>query len=603
MKKGIRLVSAMLLAVLMVSFAGLAQAGDPYAIIYTGDATQAGGSVQSNTVIIEYDGSADADSGTTGGSGAIVDGSSSMDSYHVVIFYDWHGRELSRTSVAHGSGVGQPPSAPHVDGYVFQYWFDEASNQVTPYTFGSPVVQSMNLLPYFRPAGQNTDGYQIQEIVHSVPQGQAMPEVPAIQQVEQVALVDPDTAKLQANHFIGEMVKALEPVKEASAAIAEAERMAQSITQAAPQAETQQVVQTIPIRELTTPEPLTNEQALNLIGELTQVNTDIIEVADGAVPLASPTDFPPTPTPEPLPTPVPAPPETEPPLDITEPVIDYPPSHVPEIQPPASDIPLLDNEPTEVQETPQPTEMLPPDIIDMTPPDQTEAPDAPETPAITEAPPAQDAWTELGLPPPVPEVPQTEEPATEAPPAPSQPDAPLSLDELLGVSQQPTAETPSQQAVMTEQKAVDLVNEILTDMQMPAITEEEKAEEIVELIAGDRTDEAAVIMQEIFETPAAVVTPAITDTPIAQETPAPAIEPYVVATYHYEGELVFGTQVTVTANVYNVPGDLGLSFQWQNDKNGVFEDVPGATGQSHTFTVDEHGLNSSSWRVNVMMGG
>lgn len=79
------------------------------------------------------------------------------------------------------------------------------------------------------------------------------------------------------------------------------------------------------------------------------------------------------------------------------------------------------------------------------------------------------------------------------------------------------------------------------------------------------------------------------------------IEPRVSVTYEYQGELTMDTQVTVVAHVDNVPEGEGftITYQWQNDASGVFADVPGATGPTHTYTVREYGESGCRWRAEV----
>lgn len=75
--------------------------------------------------------------------------------------------------------------------------------------------------------------------------------------------------------------------------------------------------------------------------------------------------------------------------------------------------------------------------------------------------------------------------------------------------------------------------------------------------------------------------------------------PRVEIEFSYEGDILLeGAQVTMTAKVYNVPENTDLSFQWQNNATGRYEDVPGATEQTYSFYADE-GNSGCLWRVKV----
>lgn len=551
----------MTLVASIVACAGVpAQAGDPYDIIQVVDGAYIG-SVQSNTVVIE---STDVPAPTDGGPVNTGDASGQETAaLHSVTFLDWYGRELGKSEVYSGSGVAEPANPPQLDGQTFQFWFDEAGAQSTPYVFGSPVTQDIRLIPYYRTAAQTTqqsnttggDNYTV-----SSNNDTGMPQMPQMPQQAVAPMPQAETsdaAKKQATHFISEMVKALEPSEQTSGTV-EAQRMAQSITQ----------IETQP--------PMSNEDALALVDDMIQGSNILGATGDAQPggddqPLVIQQEVPPTNSPEPDP------------LALIEEML--------------SSQSISTEQPTSEE---QPATSDPQTIIDALSTDDP-APAETETPPlpVTEAPVVTDA-------PSVNEPPVTEAPAVEqsAPPEQTspaqQPEKPLTIEELLAIGQ-PVEQAP---VAMSEQQAMDLVNEILTDMQVDTTIQGDKVEEIIDLIGEDRTDEAAELMEEIFQDPQVTQMP--TEAPVDPTSPpwdatAQQAEPYVVATYQYDGELVVGTQVTVTANVYNLPEGQRLSYQWQNNKDGVFVDVPGATGQSHTFVADEYGLNGSSWRVNVMM--
>ena len=63
-------------------------------------------------------------------------------------------------------------------------------------------------------------------------------------------------------------------------------------------------------------------------------------------------------------------------------------------------------------------------------------------------------------------------------------------------------------------------------------------------------------------------------------------------------ELVEPCMVTLTAILHNFPENAELAFQWQNNANGEYVDVPGANGISYAFMASENN-SGCSWRVNV----
>lgn len=70
----------------------------------------------------------------------------------------------------------------------------------------------------------------------------------------------------------------------------------------------------------------------------------------------------------------------------------------------------------------------------------------------------------------------------------------------------------------------------------------------------------------------------------------------VLVTCMFEGDSIdLGTEVTLNADLVNFP-DGQVTYQWQNNASGTFEDVPDATGRSYTFASD--GVNTRcSWQV------
>lgn len=67
-----------------------------------------------------------------------------------------------------------------------------------------------------------------------------------------------------------------------------------------------------------------------------------------------------------------------------------------------------------------------------------------------------------------------------------------------------------------------------------------------------------------------------------------------------DGGLVEGSLITVTAVLANFPEDAQLQYQWQNNADGEFTDVPGATSISYTFAADARNTGCA-WRLNITM--
>lgn len=68
-------------------------------------------------------------------------------------------------------------------------------------------------------------------------------------------------------------------------------------------------------------------------------------------------------------------------------------------------------------------------------------------------------------------------------------------------------------------------------------------------------------------------------------------------TVRYEGDaLVEGALVTIEATVTGVPEGINYRLQWQNDKGGEYQDVPGETKKSVTFQATQKTV-SCNWRV------
>lgn len=82
-------------------------------------------------------------------------------------------------------------------------------------------------------------------------------------------------------------------------------------------------------------------------------------------------------------------------------------------------------------------------------------------------------------------------------------------------------------------------------------------------------------------------------------TDAPYSEmPWVEVGYSAPGEIIPGTEVTLTATVHNVDPSLNLRYQWENNASGTYQTVPFAVGRSYTFIADDSSAQCD-WRVSV----
>jgi hypothetical protein len=80
--------------------------------------------------------------------------------------------------------------------------------------------------------------------------------------------------------------------------------------------------------------------------------------------------------------------------------------------------------------------------------------------------------------------------------------------------------------------------------------------------------------------------------------PEPA--PYVTVRWEHDGELIDGTLVELKAEVFNLPKEKIAGYQWKNNIEGEFVDVPGAEGPVHTFFASEENTGCE-WVVEVLL--
>lgn len=166
---------------------------------------------------------------------------------------------------------------------------------------------------------------------------------------------------------------------------------------------------------------------------------------------------------------------------------------------------------------------------------------------------------------------------------------------------EPTAE-PTATAVEEGQPEIPLgasILDILTP-EVEGITEGEVPE------AEEGTDPAAEEAPDLFIlTETAEGDEATEEEPTEEEPTEEAEEEpeeqhpagMVLVTCAFEGDQIeMGSALTLTAELINFPENADVQYQWQNDISGTFEDVPGATGKSHTFYADGENIRCS-WQV------
>lgn len=141
---------------------------------------------------------------------------------------------------------------------------------------------------------------------------------------------------------------------------------------------------------------------------------------------------------------------------------------------------------------------------------------------------------------------------------------------------------PSMEEEDTEAPIVELASEAVTPHAAP------------EVASLDLPPEEVPEASPVVEVDTADIEPAVVE---VAEVP-PAIEPLIAIDCYYDGEMMPGTAVTLSAQVSNTPEDAVISYQWQNDAGGTFEDVPGATELTYVFHAD--GSNRDcQWRLRL----
>ena len=84
------------------------------------------------------------------------------------------------------------------------------------------------------------------------------------------------------------------------------------------------------------------------------------------------------------------------------------------------------------------------------------------------------------------------------------------------------------------------------------------------------------------------------------EKKSKAVHYDIAVSVNYEGELGYGTVVTLTGDVLGFDDDESLDFVWEESADGgkTWTLIPGATGLSYSFTVTPENANNT-WRISI----
>lgn len=152
------------------------------------------------------------------------------------------------------------------------------------------------------------------------------------------------------------------------------------------------------------------------------------------------------------------------------------------------------------------------------------------------------------------------------------------LDESFVESIEEDDAADADRTVMSKEQVNSLINQILEEQMLENVTAEPTEPKVTEMVYEPET------MPQIIDE-------STNELPVSGE-------PRVEVVYSYDGDLVPGTSVTVTANVINVDPSLTLTYEWENNASGEFQHVLGATGRSFTFIADETNT-ACEWRVYI----
>lgn len=117
-------------------------------------------------------------------------------------------------------------------------------------------------------------------------------------------------------------------------------------------------------------------------------------------------------------------------------------------------------------------------------------------------------------------------------------------------------------------------------------------------VVPDEEPEATVFATPPEETPAEEIGAVDVEAPIEAADVAPVTAPVIVIDCYYDGEMMPGKAVTLSAQVSNTPEDATVSYQWQNDAGGTFEDVPGAADLTYVFYANDTN-KECQWRLRL----
>lgn len=466
-----------------------------------------------------------------------------------VSFTDINGEIFGWVDVPQGHFILELEGFPHVDGLVFQHWFDVRDETASPFVFGVQVTEDIYLAPYYvlqegaYYGNDGSGGGYYQESVPALNEEELRNLVAQIlQTTEEVPAIAPEDIPLMGDVDDGAPVEQVQG--EAQAPVYAEDGMQ------------------VPIM----PDAVLNDEE--------QINNMIMGILD--ISLETPT---------------------------TEDTLALDPAEM------VADIPVDETEPEGPTEEMNPGQILGGDVQEATStvvpgalPEETALPEGillPEQEVKPEMTPLadsilafldintqEDGQADATVTPEEGAAADTEDIATgetgtvsDDPEAVAEPEATGPDIQELGVAGMMTADMasgePTDEAETTEETPSD----------EPSLTGEEPT-------GGEGTVDTA---EDTLPTEDSI--PEIPSDAVMAEAP---LDSMVMITFAFEGDrLSIGAPVTLSAELINFPESAVVSFQWQNDASGTFTDVPGANGRSYSFIADESNVRCN-WKVRTV---
>lgn len=454
-----------------------------------------------------------------------------------VSFTDINGDIFGWVDVPQGHFILELEGFPHVEGLVFQHWFDVRDETASPFVFGTQVTEDIYLAPYYvlqegAYYGDDASGGHYQEAVPALNEEELRNLVAQIlQTTEEAPAIAPEDIPL---------MEGVDGGAPAEYAQGEAPVLAEDGTQA----------------------PIMPDAVLN---DEEQINNMIMGILD--ISLETPT---------------------------TEDTLALDPAEM------VADIPVEETEAEGPTETMNPGQILGEDAQDGTAtelpaalPEETALPEGillPEEEAKPEMTPLADsilAFLDINTQ----EDGQAE--ATVTPEEGADTDGDIATGETGTAPDDPevTAEPEATGPSIQELDAADMAGAEPTD----ATEATEETQDNEPSLTSEEPEDAAGTEEGVTPTEGnATEVP-----PDAVEAEAPQ-DGMVMITFAFEGEkLSIGAPVTLSAELINFPESAVVSFQWQNDESGAFTDVPGANGRSYSFIADESNVRCN-WKVRTV---